>query len=303
MSSEGDSPSAPPFDTSDGHPADGTIVPVGEEPKYRLENGKILLPSLAYHLSTSSSSKNIESGSFEDEDEATALVCFSLEQDEDEEFDNDVAIFWPQTNITAVNVIENVISDQKLEVTRRRYFELVGAKIYKVGPYGDRPHHSRPNTFCFYEEYLKAGVRYHFHPFIVKVLNAIHMGLTQEQEAAEVRAATTRRLEALRERAEKASTSKGKMLVKESGRAPKRSKPSLASQKDMAGVSSIPRAQEESRTETRKGVLPLSTIHADDSERTPPRPKSGRSHKWARAEPSPREQIGPNDFSLAKVLA
>ncbi|KAJ7962009.1 Bromodomain adjacent to zinc finger domain 1A [Quillaja saponaria] len=49
----------------------------------------------------------------------------------------------------------------------------MGAKIYKVGPYRDRPHHSCPNTFCFYEDYLKVMVRYPFHPFIVKELNAL----------------------------------------------------------------------------------------------------------------------------------
>ncbi|KAJ7978407.1 hypothetical protein O6P43_001940 [Quillaja saponaria] len=151
MSSEGDSPSAPPFDTSNGHLTDGTIVSVGEEPKYLPRKGKVLPPSLAYHPSTSSSSKNTEYGSFEDE-----------------EFDDDVAIFWPQTNITAVNAIEKVIN----------------------------------------------------------------MGLTQEQKAAEVRASAKQRLEALKERAEKASTSKGKRLVKEGKRAPKRSKPSSASQRD-----------------------------------------------------------------------
>ncbi|KAJ7982771.1 hypothetical protein O6P43_001857 [Quillaja saponaria] len=62
MSSEGDTASASPFDTSDGHPADSTITPLGEEPKYRLGKRKVLLPSLAYHPSTFSSSENTESG-------------------------------------------------------------------------------------------------------------------------------------------------------------------------------------------------------------------------------------------------
>ncbi|KAJ7978895.1 Bromodomain adjacent to zinc finger domain 1A [Quillaja saponaria] len=173
MSSKGDSPSAPPFDTSDDQLADGTIVPVAEEPKYRPRKGEVISPFLAYHPSMSSSSKNTECRSFEDEDKDTAMARFSPEQDGDKESNDDVAIFWPQINITDVNAIENVISDQKLEVARRWYFEPVGAKIYKVGPYRDRPNHSRPNTFCFYEDYLKAGVRYRFHPFIVKVLNAL----------------------------------------------------------------------------------------------------------------------------------
>ncbi|KAJ7969125.1 Transposase (putative), gypsy type [Quillaja saponaria] len=329
MSSEGDSLSAPPFNMSDGHPEDGTIVPMGDEPKYRPGKGNVIPPSLAYHPSTSSSSKNTEYGSFEDENEDTAMARFSPEQDGDEESDDDVAIFWPQTNITAVNAIENVISDQKLEIARRRYFEPMGAKIYKVGPYGDCPNHSRSNTLYFYEEYLKARVRYPFYLFIVKVLNALgicpaqitpngwrflitfigichtlqirpsltvfrhlhqikntsgggyifrpsstctednnkewkpryffveaprptDMGLTQEQEASVMRAATRRRLEALRDRAKKAS-SKGKRQ----------------------------------------------TSH----ERMPPSPKSGRSQKRARAKPSSKEQTGPDSFLLAKVPA
>ncbi|KAJ7969734.1 hypothetical protein O6P43_008033 [Quillaja saponaria] len=100
------------------------------------------------------------------------------------------------------------------------------------------------------------------------------MGLTQEHDAVEVRAATKRRLEALRDRAEKASTSKGKRPAKKGRRPSKRSKPSSASQRDPALVSSIPRAQEESQRETIGGVLPLSTILADNRERTPSRPKS-----------------------------
>ncbi|KAJ7949753.1 hypothetical protein O6P43_030054 [Quillaja saponaria] len=48
-------------------------------------------------------------------------------------------------------------------------------------------------------------------------------------------------------------------------------------------------------------MLPLSTIHADDRERTPPRLKSGRLQKRARVEPSLREQTRPDGFSLAKV--
>ncbi|KAJ7970616.1 hypothetical protein O6P43_008773 [Quillaja saponaria] len=173
MSSEDGTASAPPFNTSGDHPADGTIIPVSEEPRYCPGKGKVLPPSLAYHPPTSSNSENTELGSFEDEDEATALARFSPEQDDDEESDDDPATFWPQTNVTAVGAIENVISDQRLELVRRRYFEPVGAKIYKVGPYGNRPHHSCPNTFCFYEDYLKAGVRYPFHPFIVKI--SVHM--------------------------------------------------------------------------------------------------------------------------------
>ncbi|KAJ7971936.1 Bromodomain adjacent to zinc finger domain 1A [Quillaja saponaria] len=302
MSSEGDSPSAPPFKTSDVRLADGTIMPIGEEPKYRLGKGKVLPPSLAYHPTTSSSSENTEYESFEGEDEATAMARFSPKWEEDEESDDDVAIFWPQTNISAVNTIENVMSDQKFEVVRRRYFEPVGAKIYKVSPYGDRPHQSLPNTLCFYEEYLKAGVRYPFHPFIVKVLNAlgiciaqialngwgflitfigvchtlqIHMGLPQEQEAAKVRAATRRRLGALKERAEKASN-KGKRQIKEGRRAPKQSRASSASQRDMAEVSSVSRAREESQIELTEGVLPLTTIPTEDRQGMPPRLKEGK---------------------------
>ncbi|KAJ7961734.1 hypothetical protein O6P43_017043 [Quillaja saponaria] len=63
------------------------------------------------------------------------------------------------------------------------------------------------------------------------------MGLTQEHDAAKVRAATSRHLEALREKDEKASTSKGKRPGKEDVRPPKRSKPSSASQKDPSEAS------------------------------------------------------------------
>ncbi|KAJ7959821.1 hypothetical protein O6P43_020349 [Quillaja saponaria] len=100
--------------------------------------------------------------------------------------------------------------------------------------------------------------------FFVEAPHPTDMGLTQEQEAAEVRAATRRRLEALRDRAEKAS-SKGKRPLTE-------------------------------------GVLPLTTIHIDDHERMPPCPKSGRSQQSARVEPSSKEQTSPDGFSLAKVL-
>ncbi|KAJ7942877.1 hypothetical protein O6P43_032493 [Quillaja saponaria] len=93
MSSEDETASAPPFTTSGDHPTDGTIMPVGEEPRYRPRKGKVLLPSLAYHPSTSSNSKNTEPGSFEDEDEATALARFSPEQDNDEGSDDDPATF------------------------------------------------------------------------------------------------------------------------------------------------------------------------------------------------------------------
>ncbi|KAJ7972294.1 hypothetical protein O6P43_010204 [Quillaja saponaria] len=188
MSSEGDSSSAPPFDTSDGYRTDGTIVPMGEEPKYRPRKGKVLPPSIAYHSSTSSSSKNTEYGSFEDEDEDTAMARFLPEQDGDEEYDDDVAIFWPQTNITTVNTIENIISDQKLEIARKRYFEPVRAKIYKVDPYRDRLNHSRQEHFLLLLGIPESRGSLSFPPFYCQ-----NMGLTQEQEAAKVRAATRRR--------------------------------------------------------------------------------------------------------------
>ncbi|KAJ7963892.1 hypothetical protein O6P43_013779 [Quillaja saponaria] len=92
MSSEGGSPSAPPFEMSDDHPTDDTIVPVGKEPTYQSGKGKVLPPSLAYHPSTSSGSDNTKSRSFEVEDEAIALSCFLPERDEDEE-SNDNAKF------------------------------------------------------------------------------------------------------------------------------------------------------------------------------------------------------------------
>ncbi|KAJ7959471.1 hypothetical protein O6P43_020042 [Quillaja saponaria] len=189
MSSERGSPSAPPFELSDDHLANGTIVSVGEEPTYRPGKGKVLPPSLAYHPSKSSSSDNTESRSFKVEDEATSLSCFSPKGDKNEESDDDMAIFWPQTNIVVVNAIENIISDHKLEIASRRYFEPVGAKVYKVGPYENRPHHSCPNTFCFKVlnalEICPTQVVPNKWRFLITFIN---MGLTLEQEAAEVRA-------------------------------------------------------------------------------------------------------------------
>ncbi|KAJ7959933.1 hypothetical protein O6P43_020446 [Quillaja saponaria] len=47
--------------------------------------------------------------------------------------------------------------------------------------------------------------------------------------------------------------------------------------------------------------MPLSTIPADDQERTPPPSKSPRPQKRDRAEPSLKEPTGLDGFSLAKV--
>ncbi|KAJ7972339.1 hypothetical protein O6P43_010243 [Quillaja saponaria] len=124
------------------------------------------------------------------------------------------------------------------------------------------------------------------------------MGLTQEQEVAEVRAATRRHPKALKERATQASN-KGKRPMKEGRRAPKRLKPSSASHRDTAEVSSVRRAQEESWTEVTEGVLPLVTISVDDLQI----PSMVAHKKRARAGPSLKERTGPDGFSLAKVPA
>ncbi|KAJ7950503.1 hypothetical protein O6P43_026691 [Quillaja saponaria] len=205
MFGEGGSPLALPFELSDDHPVDGTIVPLGKEPKHRPGKGKVLSPFLAYHPSTSSGSDNTESESFEVEDEATALSRFSPERNMDEESDNDVVIFWPQTKIVTVSS---------------------------------------------YRE---------------------HLGLTLEQEVAEVRATS-------------------------------RSRQSSISQRNPAEGSSITRAQEEYwMIEAIRDALPLNTIPADDQERTSSPPKSTRPQKRASVGPSLKEQTGPDGFSLAKV--
>ncbi|KAJ7982492.1 hypothetical protein O6P43_001612 [Quillaja saponaria] len=205
MSSEGDSPSAPPFDTLDGHPADGTIVPMGEEPKYRSGKGKVLPLSLAYHPSTSLGSDNTESGSFEVEDEATALARFSLERDEDEVSDDNMVIFWPQTNITAMNTIENVISDQKL-----------GPKFTRKSPRMNRVQYKKYSKILVYNKFQQGGLFdttfFTSGPMLARMCLSeldFDMGPTQE-EAVEVRVATRRRIEDLRERAEKGFDLQGK---------------------------------------------------------------------------------------------
>ncbi|KAJ7942876.1 hypothetical protein O6P43_032492 [Quillaja saponaria] len=91
--------------------------------------------------------------------------------------------------------------------------------------------------------------------------------------------------------------------MKENGRVPKRSKPSLASHREMAEVSSVRMAQEKPWTEVTEGVLPLATISADKRQRMSPRGKSGRPQKRARVEPFSRERTGPYGFSLPKVPA
>ncbi|KAJ7963679.1 hypothetical protein O6P43_013604 [Quillaja saponaria] len=238
MSNEGDTPSALPFDTSDGHPADGTIMPVGEEPKYRPGKGNVLPPSLAYHPSMSSSSENTESGSFKDEDEATALACFSPEQDEDEESDDDI-----RPSLTMFRHLHQIKNKS-------------GGWIYFS------------TRLDIYQGHLDNNKEWKPRYFFVQALSPTDMSLTQEQDATEVRASSRQRLEALRKRAGKALTSKGKRLMNEG---------------------------------TTEGVLPVSTIPVDDRERMPPHSKSGRSHKRARVEPTSREQTIPDSFSLAKV--
>ncbi|KAJ7969185.1 hypothetical protein O6P43_013184 [Quillaja saponaria] len=295
MSSEDGTTSAPPFNTSGDHLTDGTIMPVGEEPRYRPGKGKVLLPSLAYHPSTSSNSENTESGSFEDEDEATALARFSPEQDDDEESDDDSTTFWPQTNVTAVGAIENVISEPKVgahssvldcvqksssnqeqvmgwiyfsarfdlyrghpdnnKEWKPRYFFVKAPHptglLHQWGvlrtwkptktPKMNRVQRKKYYKILAYQKFQTGGfldtIFFTSDPILVRT----DMGLTQEQEAAEVRAATRCRLEAMKERAAQASN-KGKRPMKEGGRAPKRSKPSSASHRDMAKVSSIRRA-------------------------------------------------------------
>ncbi|KAJ7943461.1 hypothetical protein O6P43_033004 [Quillaja saponaria] len=150
---------------------DETIVKGGVEPSYRPGKGK-QLGQLVLCTCELSSSEDTEIDSEDtSEDEVTALACFSPEREED--LEDDVDTFYPQTNTNLISRIESTLSNARLATLRKLYFEPVGAKVSKASAYDDRLHHSRPITFCFYEEYICAKVHYPFHPFVVKVLNAL----------------------------------------------------------------------------------------------------------------------------------